>query len=99
MILVAPGEIGVATLGWDAQVLPIPRGHPFGVFYFEKHTTDTRYLFHLNRVSCRVAGFPLLQRGPIVGLCRGASNAEHCDRSDERSQKETPYFDSLFHNS
>ena len=33
-----------------------------------------------------------------VGLCRSGSDAEHCDRSNERSQKETAYFDFPFHN-
>ena len=62
---------------------------------FENHTTDTRYLFHLKLLSfgSRVAG------GTNVGLCRGGSDAEHCDRSGERSQKETAYFDFPFHNS
>src|SRR6186713_29123 len=99
MILVAPNEVGVATLGLNAQVLPIPRGHPFGVFYFEKHTSDTRYLFHLNLLcfGSRVAGFPRLQRATSVGLCCGSSDAEHCDPSGERSQKETVCFDFPFY--
>ena len=54
-------------------------------------TTDAGYLFDLNLLFSRVA------RGTSVGLCRGGSDAEHCDRSGERSQKETAYIDLPFH--
>lgn len=93
MILVAPDEVTVATLGLNPQIRPIPRSHPFGVVYFEKHT-DPRHLFHLKLRSfgSRVAG------GTRVGLCRAGRDAEHCDRSGEPSQKETAYFDFPFHN-
>jgi hypothetical protein len=98
MILVAPRKVDIPAFGLDAEVIPIPRQHRFGVFCLKEHSADAAHMLRLNFVSFdgRNAGrFGAL--GPLVALAAGRGDADHRDRSGERAYQQAARFKFRFH--